>query len=38
MARMVPEPMMALAMPPPGSPTGAGVWVRKAQFSAPAPR
>src|SRR5579884_4013091 len=32
------EPTIALAMPPPVSPIGLGIWVRKSQFSAPMPR
>src|SRR6185437_1233149 len=38
MPRITPEPRMALAMPPPGTPTGAGVLVRKAQLMEPIPR
>ena len=34
---MTPEPTMAFAMPPPVSPTGSGIWVKKAQFSELAP-
>jgi len=30
-------PTMALAMPPPVSPTGFGIFVKKSQFSAVAP-
>ena len=30
-------PTMALAMPPPASPTGFGSWVKKSQFTDPAP-
>ena len=36
-SRMMPEPTMALAMPPPASPTGAGIWVKKARLSELAP-
>src|SRR5215470_14386138 len=38
MRRMNPEPTSALAMPPPGSPGGFGIWVKKAQFSPAIPR
>jgi hypothetical protein len=31
------EPTIALAIPPPVSPTGFGVWVRNDQFRDPAP-
>ena len=31
-------PTMALEMPPPGIPSGVGVWVKKATDSAPTPR
>src|SRR5882724_4259488 len=32
------DPTIALPMPPPSSPIGLGIWVRKAQFKAPNPR
>ena len=38
MPRMNIDPTMALAMPPPASPTGFGVCVRKAQLIDPTPR
>ena len=31
------DPAIALAMPPPTSPTGLGIWVRNAQFNDPIP-
>ena len=34
---MMPEPTMEFAMPPPFSPTGAGMWVKKARLSELAP-
>ncbi len=37
MPRIIVEPTMAFAMPPPASPTGRGVLVRKAQFIEPTP-
>ena len=36
--RMNTDPMIAFAMPPPGSPTGFGVCVRNAQLMEPTPR
>src|ERR1019366_7122066 len=36
-ARMIPVPTIALAMPPPTSPGGFGVWVRNAQLTEPIP-
>src|SRR6202049_1591632 len=36
-SKMKAEPAMALAMPPPGSPTGFGVCVRKSQLIEPMP-
>src|ERR1700723_38353 len=36
--RIIPEPTMPLATPPPTSPGGLGVWVRKAQFTEARPR
>ena len=36
-AKISTEPAIALAMPPPGSPTGFGVCVRNAQFNEPKP-
>ena len=35
--RMIPEPTMELAMPPPDSPTGAGMWVKNARLRELAP-
>src|SRR5271157_3380146 len=36
--RMKTDPTIAFAIPPPASPTGFGVWVRKAQLIDPTPR
>ena len=38
MPRMSTDPTIALAIPPPDSPTGLGVCVRKAQLIEPKPR
>jgi len=35
--RMMPDPTIEFAIPPPVSPTGAGTWVKKARFSELAP-
>ena len=37
MASRTPEPTMALAMPPPGSPSGLGICVKKEKLSELAP-
>src|SRR5689334_14266006 len=36
-SRINPDPTIALAMPPPGSPTGFGTWVRNARLTDPMP-